>query len=39
MLLGSVALHCVVHAACPVLVVHPEAAGRRPVAAPAVVAG
>ncbi|WP_198597846.1 universal stress protein [Blastococcus atacamensis] len=26
MLLGSVALHCVVHAPCPVMVVHPEAA-------------
>jgi hypothetical protein len=24
MLLGSVALHCVVHAPCPVTVVHPE---------------
>jgi nucleotide-binding universal stress UspA family protein len=29
MLLGSVALHCVVHAPCPVMVVHPAAAGRR----------
>jgi nucleotide-binding universal stress UspA family protein len=29
MLLGSVALHCVVHAQCPVMVVHPETAGRR----------
>jgi nucleotide-binding universal stress UspA family protein len=37
MLLGSVAMHCVVHAACPVMVVHQEAAGRRRRAAPAVV--
>jgi nucleotide-binding universal stress UspA family protein len=37
MLLGSVALHCVVHAACPVMVVHPDAAGRRTVAGSAVV--
>lgn len=29
-LLGSVALHCATHAACPVLVVHPTAAGARP---------
>jgi nucleotide-binding universal stress UspA family protein len=28
MLLGSVALHCVVHARCPVMVVHPHGAGR-----------
>lgn len=28
MLLGSVALHCVVHAHCPVMVVHPEPAVR-----------
>ncbi|MCU1619724.1 MAG: hypothetical protein JWR41_1730 [Modestobacter sp.] len=34
---SSVALDCVVHAACPVMVVHPEAAGRRRRAAPAVV--
>jgi nucleotide-binding universal stress UspA family protein len=27
-LLGSVALHCVTHAACPVLVVHPTPPGR-----------
>jgi nucleotide-binding universal stress UspA family protein len=35
MLLGSVALHCVVHAACPVMVVHAEPAARRGGAAPA----
>ena len=29
LLLGSVALHCVLHATCPVLVVHPES-GRAP---------
>jgi nucleotide-binding universal stress UspA family protein len=29
-LLGSVALHCVTHAHCPVVVVHPAAAGHRP---------
>jgi nucleotide-binding universal stress UspA family protein len=28
MLLGSVALHCVVHAPCPVMVVHPAVPGR-----------
>lgn len=28
MVLGSVALHCVVHASCPVMVVRPEAAPR-----------
>ena len=28
-LLGSVALHCVTHAHCPVVVVHPAAAGHR----------
>lgn len=36
MLLGSVALHCVVHAPCPVMVVHPDPAARAeagPVAA------
>jgi len=38
MLLGSVALHCVVHAQCPVLVVHPENAGWRKAGEPAVVA-
>ena len=27
LLLGSVALHCVLHAACPVLVVHPQSSG------------
>ncbi|MFQ1002424.1 universal stress protein [Modestobacter sp. SSW1-42] len=32
MVLGSVALHCVVHAPCPVMVVHPQ---RRPVQQPA----
>ncbi|SEO84264.1 universal stress protein [Trujillonella endophytica] len=40
MLLGSVALHCVVHAPCPVMVVHPQparAAGR-PAADPAAAA-
>lgn len=36
MLLGSVALHCAVHAPCPVLVVHPGPAAR--VAVPAVQA-
>jgi nucleotide-binding universal stress UspA family protein len=39
MLLGSVALHCVVHAPCPVMVVHPAATGRRRTAAPAAVVG
>ena len=29
LLLGSVALHCVMHAACPVLVVRPETTDRR----------
>lgn len=28
MVLGSVALHCVVHASCPVMVVHPERSPR-----------
>jgi nucleotide-binding universal stress UspA family protein len=37
MLLGSVALHCVVHAPCPVMVVHPEAAGRPSAAIPEAV--
>ncbi len=36
-LLGSVALHCATHARCPVVVVHPGAAG--PAASPRVVAG
>jgi nucleotide-binding universal stress UspA family protein len=27
LLLGSVALHCVLHAACPVMVVHPQSGG------------
>jgi hypothetical protein len=27
MVLGSVALHCVVHASCPVMVVRPEPSG------------
>jgi nucleotide-binding universal stress UspA family protein len=35
-LLGSVALHCVTHAACPVVVVHPAPAVRQP---PLVVVG
>lgn len=37
MMLGSVALHCVVHAACPVLVVHRPSAARTlaPAAVPA----
>jgi nucleotide-binding universal stress UspA family protein len=39
MLLGSVALYCVVHAACPVMVVHPEAAGQRNGAASVVTTG
>ncbi|TFV71019.1 universal stress protein [Blastococcus sp. CT_GayMR19] len=38
MLLGSVALHCVVHAQCPVMVVHPESAGRRKAGTPLVAA-
>lgn len=38
MLLGSVALHCVVHAQCPVKVVHPESAGRRSAGEPLVAA-
>lgn len=33
MLLGSVALHCVVHAHCPVMVVHPQPVGRNGAAA------
>jgi nucleotide-binding universal stress UspA family protein len=39
MVLGSVALHCVVHAHCPVMVVHPERhpAGGVPTGAGAVV--
>jgi nucleotide-binding universal stress UspA family protein len=36
MLLGSVALHCVVHAQCPVMVVHPESAVRRSAGTPVV---
>jgi nucleotide-binding universal stress UspA family protein len=39
MLLGSVALHCVVHAPCPVMVVHPAATERRRTTAPAAVVG
>jgi nucleotide-binding universal stress UspA family protein len=35
MLLGSVALHCVVHASCPVMVVHPDRTGRPTGAPPA----
>ncbi|WP_233498881.1 universal stress protein [Blastococcus sp. TF02A-26] len=31
-LLGSVALHCVMHAPCPVLVVHPERTATTPAA-------
>lgn len=38
MLLGSVALHCVVHAQCPVMVVHPATAGRRRAGTPIVAA-
>jgi len=40
-MLGSVALHCASHAACPVVVVHParEVAGGEPSAAPRVVVG
>jgi nucleotide-binding universal stress UspA family protein len=38
MLLGSVALHCVVHAQCPVMVVHPESAGPRNAGTPIVAA-
>ena len=33
MLLGSVSLHCVLHAACPVTVVHPEPVHADPVPA------
>lgn len=33
LLLGSVALHCAMHAPCPVLVVHPD--GTRPIGPPA----
>jgi nucleotide-binding universal stress UspA family protein len=39
MLMGSVALHCAVHAPCPVMIVHPEAAGRPRTAAPVAVSG
>jgi nucleotide-binding universal stress UspA family protein len=39
MLLGSVALHCAVHAPCPVMVVHPETAGRRTGAGSTVFVG
>jgi len=38
MLLGSVALHCVVHARCPVMVVHPDGTGRRRTGTPVVAA-
>jgi nucleotide-binding universal stress UspA family protein len=37
MVLGSVALHCVVHAPCPVLVVHPPEEDRARSAAPAML--
>jgi nucleotide-binding universal stress UspA family protein len=41
LLLGSVALHCVTHAHCPVTVVHPEdrLAPLSPVAQPASARG
>jgi nucleotide-binding universal stress UspA family protein len=39
MLLGSVALHCVVHAQCPVLVVRPESAGGHRGAEPSASVG
>jgi nucleotide-binding universal stress UspA family protein len=39
MLLGSVALHCAVHAPCPVMIVHHETAGRRTGAEPTVFVG
>jgi nucleotide-binding universal stress UspA family protein len=39
MLLGSVALHCVVHAPCPVMVVHPASTGGRRTAKAAAVVG
>lgn len=41
MVLGSVALHCVVHATCPVMVVHRRTPGRAsaPAAAPAAAHG
>jgi nucleotide-binding universal stress UspA family protein len=38
MLLGSVALHCVAHAQCPVMVVHPQTAGRPGSGTPIVAA-
>lgn len=38
MVLGSVALHCAVHAPCPVMVVHPQRAADRSAAAPALAA-
>jgi nucleotide-binding universal stress UspA family protein len=37
MVLGSVALHCVVHAPCPVMVVHPPRRERARSTAPAMV--
>lgn len=39
MVLGSVALHCTVHAPCPVMVVHPEPAGQAPAGVVAAVDG
>jgi nucleotide-binding universal stress UspA family protein len=39
MVLGSVALHCAVHAPCPVMVVHPEPAGQAPAGVAAAVNG
>jgi nucleotide-binding universal stress UspA family protein len=38
-LLGSVALHCVTHARCPVMVVHPQPTAATPVTAEAQAAG
>jgi nucleotide-binding universal stress UspA family protein len=37
LLLGSVALHCVMHAPCPVLVIHPQPDGFAEATAPAAV--
>ena len=39
LVLGSVALHCVVHAPVPVMVVHPESARPEPAAASAAAGG
>lgn len=39
MLLGSVALYCVVHAQCPVMVVHPDSTGGGKAATPVAASG